>query len=151
MVRISSISSIPSKLISSKRPMKGEMKVAPAFAANKAWLAAKHKVTLTILPSWLSTRQAFKPSHVRGSFTAILLANSASFRPSAIILSASVAVTSALTGPDTMPQISLVTSKISRPDFLIKDGFVVTPSTIPRSFNSIISETSAVSTKNFMT
>jgi hypothetical protein len=34
---------------------------------------------------------------------------------------------------------------------MIKDGFVVTPSTIPRSFNSAIASISAVSTKNFMT
>ena len=59
-------------------------------------------------------------------------------RPSAIMVSASVAVTSALTGPDTIEQISFVTSMMSRPDFMINDGLVVTPSTMPKSFNSLI-------------
>jgi preprotein translocase subunit SecY len=39
---------------------------------------------------------------------------------------------------------------ISRPDFKIKEGLVVTPSTMPKSFNSAIASISAVSTKNFM-
>jgi hypothetical protein len=33
---------------------------------------------------------------------------------------------------------------------MIKDGLVVTPSTMPKSFNSAIASISAVSTKNFM-
>ena len=74
----------------------------------------------------------------------------ASFRPSSIIFSASVATTSALTGPDIKSQISFVTSMMLRPDLSIKEGFVVTPSTIPRLFNSMMASISAVSTKNFI-
>ena len=126
------------------------MNVAPALAAKRAWFALKHRVTLTIFPSPDKILQAFKPSHVSGSLTVMLEAMSASLRPSAIMSSAFVATTSALTGPETKSQISLVTSMISRPDFMIKDGLVVTPSTMPKSFNSAIASISAVSTKNFM-
>jgi hypothetical protein len=35
-----------------------------------------------------------------------------------------------------MSQISLVTSMMSRPDFMISEGLVVTPSTMPRSLSS---------------
>ena len=135
---------------SSKRPMNGLIKVAPDFAANSAWFPLKHKVTFTILPSLERTLQAFKPSQVNGNLTAIFSAISASFRPSATISFAWVATTSALTGPETKSQISLVTSIMSRPDFMIREGLVVTPSTMPRSFNSAISSISAVSTKNFI-
>ena len=89
-------------------------------------------------PSDDNVLHAFKPSHVRGTLTAMLGAISTNLRPSAIMVSASVDVTSALTGPDTIAQISFVTSIMSRPDFLIKDGLVVTPSTMPKSFNSRI-------------
>ena len=131
--------------------MKGLMNVAPALAAKSAWFALKQRVTFTILPSPDSILQAFSPSQVSGNLTVILEAIFASLRPSAIMAFDSVATTSALTGPETKSQISLVTSIMSRPDFMIKDGFVVTPSTIPRSFNSAIASISAVSTKNFMT
>ena len=78
--------------------------------------------------------------------SAILARTAASF----IIASYSVAATSAETGPSTIAQISLVTSRMSRPDFMISEGLVVTPSIRPRSLSSLISPTSAVSTKNFM-
>ena len=124
--------------MSSKRPMKGEINDAPAFAASNAWFAEKQRVTFTMCPSDDSVLHAFKPSHVRGTLTAMLGAISTNLRPSAIMVSASVDVTSALTGPDTIAQISFVTSMMSRPDFLIRDGLVVTPSTMPKSFNSRI-------------
>ena len=131
--------------------MKGEMKVAPALAASSAWLAEKHKVTLTIVPSSDSVRQALSPSQVSGTFTATFRAILASFRPSAIIASTSVAATSALTGPGTISQISAMICRKLRPDFAISDGLVVTPSTMPVAASSAISLVSAVSMKNFMT
>jgi hypothetical protein len=130
--------------------MKGEMNVAPAFAASSAWFAEKQSVTFTIVPSPVSTLQAFRPSQVKGTFTAMFFAIFASLRPSAIMVSESSAVTSALTGPSTVPQISSTTSRKLRPDFAISDGFVVTPSSRPVSASSRISAISAVSTKNFM-
>ena len=62
----------------------------------------------------------------------------------------SVAVTSAETGPGVRAQISAITSAIRRPDLATRLGLVVTPSTSPASARERISETSAVSTKNFM-
>jgi hypothetical protein len=62
----------------------------------------------------------------------------------------STAVTSAETGPGVMVQISEITSARRRPDFAMRLGFVVTPSASPASARARISETSAVSTKNFM-
>ena len=79
-------------------------------------------------------------------FFAILV----SFSPSLIIPAASVAVTSADTGPVTTAQISFSTSKKSRPDLATKLGLVVTPSSMPVAARSRISLISAVSTKNFM-
>jgi hypothetical protein len=49
---------MPSRLMSSSRPTKGEMKVAPALAASSAWFAEKQRVTLTMRPSSASVRQA---------------------------------------------------------------------------------------------
>ena len=65
--------------------MKGEMKVAPAFAASSAWLAEKQSVTLTCVPSPVSVLQAFRPSSVSGSLTVTLEAILASLRPSLIM------------------------------------------------------------------
>ena len=69
---------------------------------------------------------------------------------SASICLYSVAATSALTGPETISQISAITSVILRPDLAMSEGFVVTPSSRPVAASSRISEISAVSTKNFM-
>ena len=66
---------MPSKPMSSMRPTKGEMKVAPALAASSAWLAEKHSVTLTM--RFISVRivlQAFRPSSVSGTLMQILSA-----------------------------------------------------------------------------
>lgn len=65
--------------------------------------------------------------------TATFSAMAESLRPSASIFSGSVAVTSALTGPSTIAQISAMVSPMSRPDLAISDGFVVTPSIRPVS------------------
>ena len=136
--------------MSSSRPTKGETKAAPALAASNAWAGEKQSVTLTRMPSSVSTRQAFSPSGVKGTLTIMLGATSDRRRPSDSMEAWSVAVTSALTGPGTMPQISAKTSKKSRPVLATSEGLVVTPSTKPVEARSWISATSAVSTKNFM-
>ena len=141
---------MPSMPMSSMRPMKGEMKVAPALAASSAWLAEKHSVTLTWRPAVVSALQALSPSNVSGTLMQILSAIATRTFASFIISEYSVAVTSAETGPATMSQISLVTSAMLRPDLRMSDGLVVTPSSRPSSLSSRISLTSAVSTKNFM-
>ena len=94
--------------------------------------------------------QVFRPSGVSGTFTATFLASLASFLPSSSIFLWSVATVSALTGPGTMAQISWITSSIGRPAFMISEGLVVTPSSRPEAARSLISATSAVSTKNFI-
>jgi hypothetical protein len=94
--------------------------------------------------------QTFNPSGVKGTFTATLSAISRNLCASFNIVSKSVAATSALTGPSTMSQISLIRGKNSLPAFLINDGFVVTPSSNPVDARSLISSISAVSIKNFM-
>ncbi len=130
--------------------MNGEMNVAPALAASSAWLALKHSVTFTIAPPCVSVRQAFSPSHVSGTFTATLGAIFARWRPSATMPSASSAITSALTGPSTMAQISLTVCLKSPPALATSVGLVVTPSRSPIAASSRISARSAVSAKNFM-
>ena len=126
------------------------MKVAPALAASRAWLAEKQSVTLTIVPSEVSFLQVLRPSTVSGTLTAILSAIFRNISASRIIPSWSSATTSAETGPSTMPQISRTTSRKSRPALWIKEGLVVTPSSRPVSARSLMSAVSAVSAKNFM-
>ena len=59
------------------------MKLAPALAASSAWLAEKHSVTLTIVPSDVSALQVLRPSTVSGTLmhtlSAIFRRTSASF------------------------------------------------------------------------
>ena len=86
--------------------MKGEMKVAPALAAIIACTGEKHSVTLTITPSLRSSRQAARPSQVSGTLMVMFLAILVKIFASASMPAVSVASTSALTGPDTLPQIS---------------------------------------------
>ena len=62
----------------------------------------------------------------------------------------SIAVTSAEIGPEQISAISRTTCLKSRPDFLMREGFVVTPSRMPQAAISLISSTSAVSKKNSM-
>ena len=65
--------------------MNGETNVAPALAASSAWLAEKHSVTLTMVPSPVSVLQALRPSQVSGTLTSRCSAILASVRPSAIM------------------------------------------------------------------
>ena len=95
--------------------------------------------------------QASRPAHVKGTLTATLSAILLSAKPSAIIPSASTAVTSALTGPEIILHISAITSLKFFPDLAIMEGFVVTPSTIPDFVNWPIASVSALSIKNFIT
>src|SRR4029077_4445884 len=64
--------------------------------------------------------------------------------------SRSVAVTSTLTGPFTVLQISRIPSLNGRPSLATSDGFVVTPSRTPIAWPSRISLMFAVSRKNFI-
>ena len=98
------------------------MKVAPALAASRAWLAEKQRVTLTIVPSAVSFLQVLSPSTVSGTLTAILSAIFRRISASRIIPSWSSATTSAETGPSTMPQISFTTSRKSRPRLVDQGG-----------------------------
>ena len=98
---------MPSMPMSSMRPMKGEMKLAPALAASSAWLAEKHSVTLTRRPSERIALQAFSPSSVSGTLMQILSAIFGEHLGLRHHLRISVAATSAETGPSTMSQISL--------------------------------------------
>ena len=91
-----------------------------------------------------------RPFGVSGTFTATFLAREAKYSPSCNMVSKSVAVTSALTGPSTIEQIALIVLAISSPFFAISDGFVVTPFTNPVGISSSICFISAVSTKNFI-
>src|SRR5208282_1816770 len=101
-----------------------------------------------------STRhlQAFRPSRVVGSFTTIFLCQLAYSRPSLHIAPASVAITSAFTGPSTTEQISRMVSLkvLPSPSFAISEGLVVTPSRMPSEAASRISLMFAVSRKNFI-
>ena len=90
---------------------------------------------------------AFRPSTVKGSFITIFFAILDNFSPSLIISSKEVAVTSALIGPVTNDEISAKVSKKSFPDFAIKEGLVVTPSTKPVEYKLLILSVSAVSRK----
>src|SRR6185312_15925492 len=147
---ISSTIAIPSCPTSSKRPTNGDTMVAPAFATNKACTGEKTKVTLVRMPSAVSFFTATMPFSVIGIFTTTLLANFASSLPSETIWSISSPITSAETGPLTSLQIDLITSKKGFPDFAIRDGLVVTPSTQPRKLAALISSISAESIKNFI-
>src|SRR3972149_2848282 len=59
-------------------------------------------------------------------------------------------ITSALTGPSTIEQTSLISSLNSLFSLETSDGLVVTPSIRPRLTASLISAMLAVSKKNFM-
>src|SRR5699024_6986366 len=67
-----------------------------------------------------------------------------------IIPSASSAITSALTEPDTSAVISFKRSWKDTPSFATRLGFVVTPAKTPNSCAARISSIFAVSTKNFI-
>src|SRR3954470_22077399 len=105
----------------------------------------------TLMPSELSCLHPLMPSRVVGSFTTTCLCQLAYSRPSRSIPSRSVESTSTLTGPFTSSQISLMSGLLfCLFSFAISEGFVVTPSRIPRAAASRISLMLAVSIKNFM-
>ena len=54
---ISEIKSIPFWPISSNRPKNGDTYVAPALAANNAWLALKISVTFVLIPCFVRAEQ----------------------------------------------------------------------------------------------
>ncbi len=107
-----------------------------------------------IIPSERRIFVAFNPSMVMGTFIVMYSLNLASSFPSLTIPSQSRAVTSALTGPLTISQISFRISSGFLPVLLISlarsVGFVVTPSSIPHDATSFISSTFAVSIKIFI-
>ena len=105
---MSEMRSMPFWAKSSRRPTNGEINVAPAFAARRACPAEKHNVTFTMTLRSESVLHTFRPAGVRGTFTATFGAIFASFSPSFNIVSKSVEATSALTGPLTTLQISLI-------------------------------------------
>ena len=111
--------------------MNGLTNAAPAFAARSAWFAEKQSVTFVRMSRSENVRVATRPASVSGTFTTTLEWIAARCIPSRTMPSASVAVTSADTGPSTIPQISRITSSKTRPDFATSDGLVVTPSTTP--------------------
>ena len=115
------------------------MKLAPAFAARMACAAEKQRVTLTLIPSSLRTRVAFRPSRVSGHLTTTLGAIFAYSRPSRIIPSASSLVHSAEIGPATISQMAAMCClKSTLPSLAIRLGFVVTPSASPSAAPSRI-------------
>ena len=63
---ISSIKLIPGVAISSNLPKNGDTYVAPALAANNAWVELNIKVTFVLIPSFDKTDTAFNPSSVIG-------------------------------------------------------------------------------------
>src|SRR5512140_2808767 len=105
---------------------------------------------LTGIFSALSVAHARTPALPNGSLMTTCGSIAESSRPSRIIPSTSVAITSALTGPLTIWQIRLVISRGSPFSFAISDGLVVTPSTMPRATNDSMSCRLPVSRKIFM-
>ena len=114
-----------------------------------AWVAEKHSVTFTRMPSLLNAAHAMMPSRVSGHFTTMFLWILDRLWPSRIIEEASVATTSALMSPSTMSQMRRTCSSIGRPSLAMRDGLVVTPSRIPQLAPFLISSRFAVSRKNF--
>src|SRR5215472_14451818 len=115
-----------------------------------AWLAEKHKVTLVLMPCSLRHLQAFNPSRVVGSLTTTCLCQLAYSWASLHMPPESVAMTSVLTGPWAISQISTMVCLKGLPSLARSEGLVVTPSRIPSDAASRISAMLAVSTKNFM-
>src|SRR5262249_33159367 len=135
----------------SRRPTNGLTKYAPAFAASSACAAEKHSVTLTRMPSPDRALHTLMPSLVSGTLTIMHGSIFAMSCPCCIMPAKSVAVTSPLTGPLTMPQIFLRLSRKSPGSLASRVGFVVTPSMIPRSASLSMSLMLPVSTNSFIT
>src|SRR5262245_51770425 len=147
---MSATTSRPRWPTSSSRPMNGLTNDAPAFAARSAWFALKQSVTFVRTSRSANARVATRPWSVSGTLTTTFGWIAARWIPSRTIPSASVAVTSAETGPSTIEQISRTTSSKTRPDFATSEGFVVTPSTTPQGTYLRIWSTSALSRKSFI-
>src|SRR3989338_303940 len=141
---------MPSSPTSSSLPRNGETKVAPAFAAKRAWAAENTNVTLVFMPFLESIRTALSPSSVMGTLTTTFAAHEANPPPSAAMSSAFSETPSTETGPGTNLHISRIASFCFLPDFNMSVGLVVTPSTMPISANLLILSASAVSRKIFM-
>src|SRR5579875_1255462 len=122
----------------------------PVLATSSACDGEKHKVTFTLMPSLARHLAAFNPALVVGTFTTTHECNFASSLPCLHISSVSVEVTSALTGPCTMSQISTIRFSKGAPSLAISEGLVVTPSSSPMLAASRISFRLAVSRKIFM-
>ena len=136
--------------MSSSRPTNGLTNAAPTLAASRAWAAEKIRVTLTRMPSSVSSRHACTPGFPNGTLTTTWGSMPASSRPSRTMPAASVATTSALTGPATTSQMRLRTARGSAPVPASSEGLVVTPSMMPSGTRASISPTFAVSTNSFM-
>ena len=83
------------------------------------------------MPSARSALHACTPALPNGTLMTTCGSIVARSRPSRIMPSTSVAMTSALTGPLTIWQIRFVISRGSPLSFAMSDGLVVTPSMIP--------------------
>jgi hypothetical protein len=114
--------------------------------ASSAWLAEKHSVTM-----FAFIRQHFAGLEAihSGTLTAMLSAILANLQSSASSLFGVCG--DDLGGDGTIDKVTNFSFEDVQPRFGDDlDGFVVTPSTIPRSLSSLMAATSAVSTKNFM-
>ena len=113
--------SMPSRLRSSKRPMKGEMNVAPAFAPQ-APVGGKAERHVDHAPSAPTHLQAFSPSQVRHldpMFSAISPARALGDH------ALGIEATGLRPRRDLRPsRRSRVTSRMSRPDLAMSEGFV---------------------------
>src|SRR5690606_22454331 len=141
--------SMPSWLMSSRRPTKGLTKAAPARAANRAWLAEKIKVTLTSTPWAARAAVASRPAGVAGTLMTTLSAISARIRPSSTISRAPVLVTSALMGPFTSRAMAAMRSWRSARSRAMRVGLVVTPARTPHDRAVSISSRLALSRNIF--
>ena len=142
--------SIPGVATSSSRPTNGLTNAAPTLAASRAWAAEKTSVTLTRIPSSVSSRHARTPGLPNGTLTTMCGSMPASSRPSRTMPAASAATTSALTGTPAASQMRFRTARGSAPVFASSEGLVVTPSMMPSGTRASISATSAVSANSFM-
>src|ERR1051326_8193073 len=108
-------------------------------------------VTLIRIPSPCSRWSARTPSGVIGTFTTMFECQLASSRPSRSIPSVSVDTTSAFTTPSfTISEALRISSRNGRPSLAARVGFVVMPSSRPKSDACWISSKLAVSRNIFM-
>src|SRR3954468_2745483 len=136
--------------MSSSRPMKHEMYVAPASALSSAWLALKTSVMFTGWPSAESSLVAARPAFENGTLTTMCSCRVRSARPSATMPAASSDTTSADVGPSTRSQIRRMMSPGSPSALASSDGLVVAPERTPHAAISSTSATSPVSMKSLM-